>query len=176
MEVILIRHTSVDVPAGTCYGQTDVPLAPTFEAEAAVTKAALEACGPVDAVWTSPLSRCTRLADYCGYPDARRDERLLEMNFGEWERQRYEEIRDPYIEKWYADYLHTPVPGGESFEMQFIRVSAFLDELRRQPYNRVAVFAHGGVLVCAGVYAGLAKPEDAFGSLTPYGGLRKITI
>ena len=26
MEVILIRHTSVDVPPGVCYGQTDVPL------------------------------------------------------------------------------------------------------------------------------------------------------
>lgn len=24
MEVILIRHTSVDVPKGVCYGQTDV--------------------------------------------------------------------------------------------------------------------------------------------------------
>ena len=35
MEVILIRHTSVDVPPGVCYGQTDVPLKPTFEQEAA---------------------------------------------------------------------------------------------------------------------------------------------
>ncbi len=33
MEVILIRHTSVDVPPGVCYGQTDVPLKPTFEQE-----------------------------------------------------------------------------------------------------------------------------------------------
>ena len=36
MEIILIRHTSVDVPKGTCYGQTDVPLKPTFEQEAAI--------------------------------------------------------------------------------------------------------------------------------------------
>ena len=26
MVVYLIRHTSVDVPQGVCYGQTDVPL------------------------------------------------------------------------------------------------------------------------------------------------------
>lgn len=38
MEVILIRHTSVDVPPGVCYGQTDVPLKPTFEQEAAITQ------------------------------------------------------------------------------------------------------------------------------------------
>ena len=43
MEVILIRHTSVDVPPGMCYGQTDVPLKPTFEAEAAVTAENLKA-------------------------------------------------------------------------------------------------------------------------------------
>ena len=35
MEVILIRHTSVDVPVGICYGQTDVPLKESFEEEAA---------------------------------------------------------------------------------------------------------------------------------------------
>ena len=39
MNIYLIRHTSVDVPKGLCYGQSDVPLRPTFEAEAAVTKA-----------------------------------------------------------------------------------------------------------------------------------------
>ena len=37
MEIILIRHTSVDVPQGVCYGQTDVPLRDTFEQEAAIT-------------------------------------------------------------------------------------------------------------------------------------------
>ena len=70
MEVILIRHTSVDVPPGVCYGQTDVPLKPTFEAEAAVTAENLKAYLPFDHVYTSPLTRCVRLATYCGYPDA----------------------------------------------------------------------------------------------------------
>ena len=70
MEVILIRHTSVDVPPGVCYGQTDVPLKPTFEQEAAVTQENLKAFLPFDHVYTSPLTRCVRLATYCGYPDA----------------------------------------------------------------------------------------------------------
>ena len=38
MDLYLIRHTSVDVPAGYSYGQTDVPLRETFEAEAATVK------------------------------------------------------------------------------------------------------------------------------------------
>lgn len=85
MEVILIRHTSVDVPPGVCYGQTDVPLKPTFEQEAAVTQENLKAFLPFDHVYTSPLTRCVRLATYCGYPDAERDKRIMEINFGSWE-------------------------------------------------------------------------------------------
>ena len=176
MEVILIRHTAVDVPTGTCYGQTDVPLKPTFEEEAAVTKAALEACGPVDYAYTSPLSRCTRLADFCGYPDAERDPRILEIDFGEWEMMLFDDITDPHLQEWYADHINTLVTGGESFMMQYLRVSNFLDELRGKPWQRVAVFAHGGVLVSAQVYAGLVTPEAAFAALPPFGGLVRITL
>ena len=48
MEVILIRHTHVGVEKGTCYGWTDVPVADTFEEEAAVTKANLARFEPFD--------------------------------------------------------------------------------------------------------------------------------
>ena len=34
MNVYLVRHTSVNVPRGTCYGNTDVPLTDSFENEA----------------------------------------------------------------------------------------------------------------------------------------------
>ena len=176
MEVILIRHTAVDVPTGTCYGQTDVPLKPSFEEEAALTKAALEACGPIDHAFTSPLSRCTRLAAFCGYPDADRDPRILEIDFGEWEMMLFDDISDPHLQEWYADHIHTPVTGGESFMQQYVRVSHFLDDLRDKPWQRVAVFAHGGVLVSAQVYAGLVTPEAACAALPPFGGLVRITI
>ena len=95
MEVILIRHTSVDVPSGVCYGQTDVPLKPTFEQEAAVTQENLKAFRPFDHVYTSPLTRCVRLATYCGYPDAERDKRIMEINFGSWEMKPFDRNDDP---------------------------------------------------------------------------------
>ena len=60
--------------------------------------------------------------------------------------------------------------------MQYKRVSEFLEELKNKPYSRVAVFAHGGVLVSALIYAGHVKPEDAFASLPPYGGVIKIEL
>ena len=176
MEIILLRHTSVDVPLGTCYGQSDVPLKSSFEEEAAISKATLEAYGPIDYAYTSPLSRCTRLATFCGYPDAERDARIMEINFGEWEMKLFDDISDPHLQEWYADHINTPVTGGESFMMQYQRVSAFLEDLRKKPFNRVAVFAHGGVLVSALIYAGNVTPEDAFAALPPYGGVIKIDL
>ena len=57
-----------------------------------------------------------------------------------------------------------------------VRVAAFLNELRKKDYRRVAVFAHGGVLICAQVYAGAIPLEDGFKHLTSYGGVVKINI
>lgn len=171
MEVIFIRHTSVDVPPGTCYGQSDVALRSTFPEEAKAVSERLNAYIPIDCVYTSPLSRCVRLADYCGYTEAFRDARLLELNFGAWEMQRYDEICDPHLAEWYADYLHQPATNGESFDEQFSRVARFLLELQEKPYHRVAIFTHGGVIACAQVYTGLVCFKKAFSSVPPYGGI-----
>lgn len=175
MEIILIRHTSVDVPKGVCYGQTDVPLRDSFKEEATITAQQLQD-DVFDAVFTSPLSRCTRLAEHCGYPDAIRDARLKELDFGEWEMKEFDKIDDPRLQEWYDDYFHVAATGGESFMMQLQRVSEFLDEVSRQKYGSVAVFAHGGVLICAQIYAGTLKMEDAFGALTTYGGIVRLQL
>ena len=176
MEVVLVRHTRVDVPRGTCYGQTDVPLAATFEQEASDALQNLQPYMPFDAVFSSPLSRALRLAAYCGYGHPHTDERLMEMSMGEWEMRCYDDIDDPYLQRWYADYMHLPTPGGEGFPQLYSRVGSFLDELRKQTYRRVAVFAHGGVLVCAGLYGGLYDEQEAWEHLVDFGGLLRITI
>ena len=127
-------------------------------------------CTPV------PLSRAAKLAAFCGYPDAERDERLKEMNMGHWEMQRFDDIIDERLQLWYDDFLNQPTTGGESFRDLYARVAAFLNELRKKDYRRVAVFAHGGVLICAQVYAGAIPLEDGFKHLTSYGGVVKINI
>ena len=176
MEIVLVRHTSVAVPRGTCYGQTDVPVADTFEQEAAATRQSLSPYLPFDAVYSSPLTRARLLAAYCGYRCPIVDDRLMEMNMGAWEMHRYDDIQDPNLQEWYDDYMHQPTPSGESFQMLYARVASFLDELRTQDYKRVALFAHGGVLIAAGLYAGLFDEKTAWDHLVPYGGLQKITI
>jgi alpha-ribazole phosphatase len=116
------------------------------------------------------------LATYCGYADAQRDDRIKEINFGEWEMKPFDVINDPRMQEWFEDYLHVAPTGGESFLEQYQRVAAFLDELKKKPYGRVAVFAHGGVLLCAQIYAGMVKLEEAFNALTPYGGIISLNI
>lgn len=172
----MIRHTSVDVPKGMCYGWSDVPVAATFEEEAAVTKAALAECGTFDRVFSSPLTRARLLAAFCGYPRPEVDERLKEMNMGDWEMRCFDEIDDTRLQEWYDDYMHVATTNGESFPMLYARVSSFLDELRRLPYERVAVFAHGGVLMCAGIYAGLFPADECFDHLAGYGEIQRILL
>ena len=164
MEITLVRHTSVGVPKGTCYGWSDVPVADTFEAEASETHRQLEMIvkenGPFDAVYSSPLTRARLLAEFCGFPQPIVDERLKEMFMGDWEMRRYEDIEreDPHIHQWYNDYLRETTTGGESFPLFYQRVASFFNELATKPSRRVLIFAHGGVLACAAIFAGLYKP------------------
>lgn len=176
MEVVLVRHTSVDVPRGTCYGQTDVPVADTFTQEADNTLQRLQPLMPFDAVYSSPLTRARMLAAHCGYDATVLDDRLMEMNMGQWEMQRFDDIQDPHLQEWYDDFMYQPTTGGESFYMLHLRVSQFLDQLRTLPYGRVAIFAHGGVLISAGIYGGLFTEDDAWNHLAPYGGIEIIEI
>ena len=93
MEIVLVRHTSVGVPKGTCYGWSNVPVAATFETEAAETKRRL-GTEPFDAVYSSPLTRARKLAAYCGWPSPVEDDRLQERNMGDWEMKLFDEIED----------------------------------------------------------------------------------
>ena len=163
------------MPKGTCYGWSDVPVAETFETEAAETKKKL-GNEPFDIVYSSPLTRAKNLAPYCGWPNPIVDERLKEMNMGDWEMKLFDEIDDENLQKWYDDYMHLAATGGESFPELYNRVASFLDELKNKPFRRIAIFAHGGVLICAGIYGGLFPKEGCFKHLVPYGGIEQITI
>jgi len=174
MEIYLVRHTAVDVPHGYSYGQTDVPLQATFEEEAAIVKEKLQDI-QFDKVWTSPLTRCVRLASYCGYPDAERENRIKEIHFGDWEMKSWDELSaDPRSKGWFDDWVNIPTPNGESLLDQYTRVSSFLDEIKASGLQKVCLFAHGGVLICARVYAGECELKDAFKDLPPYGSIIKI--
>ncbi|MDE6561043.1 MAG: alpha-ribazole phosphatase [Muribaculaceae bacterium] len=177
MKITLIRHTSVAVPRGICYGHTDVKLADTFPQEAEKVAEKLKSCS-FDKVFTSPLSRCRKLASYCGFPDAISDGRIIEMNFGEWEMQDFNEIKDPRLQEWFDDYMNVSPTGGESAMQQRNRFIDFIESLRSEtaPASNVAVFTHGGILVHAlNIFTG-QDYETLFRNIPPFGSVIELTI
>ena len=115
MKITLIRHTRVAVETGICYGWSDVGVAPSFETEASRVKENISN-EQFDIVYSSPLSRCRKLAAFCGFHEPILDDRLKELNFGEWEMKKWDDLTDPRLELWYKDWIHLPAGGGESYE------------------------------------------------------------
>ena len=170
MKVYLIRHTAVDVPQGMCYGQTDVPLKASFEEESKLVQVVIKELTP-DAIFSSPLSRCTRLANSCGYSNALLDDRLKELNFGAWEGRQWDALD---MSVWENDWISSPPPQGESFIEMYDRVASFFDELKDADYESVIIFTHGGVISCARIYFEQVEIEHAFDQKINYGELMKF--
>ena len=143
MDITLIRHTTPAVSPGLIYGRTDVPLADSFAMELAAVREKL----PVtfDVVYSSPSRRCMHLAEQLA-PSVGIDERLRELNFGEWEGQTWDTIDRQASELWMQDFVNNAPPGGESMRQMNERVMDFWSELIRQPYQHVGVVTHGGVI------------------------------
>jgi len=159
VRLFLIRHPLPAVPPGTCYGRTDLPLADDPAAHAAALRLLLPAAAPL---YASPLARCRRLAELL-HPTPIVDERLREIDFGDWEMRPWDSLDRALLDAWAADPFHFVPPGGEAVADLRRRVAAFLAELPEQ----AVLVAHAGVMkVCA---AELAGEEDWFGLRFDYG-------
>lgn len=178
MKLIAIRHTRVAVPAGICYGQTDVPLADSYWEELSLVQAAADGV-KVDAVFSSPLSRCQTLAKavFAHHPIVL-DDRLKEMNFGQWELQSWDAIyATPEGRHWMNHYQELPTAGGESLPELHQRVADFVDELSRSTHKRVAVVTHAGVIRLLKSMLENQSVEAVFSNFAPsYGGVYEFEI
>jgi alpha-ribazole phosphatase len=148
MKIFAIRHTQVAVDSGICYGQTDVLLAGSFDAEKDKTLSELRKILPVDKVFSSPLTRCKMLAETL-FPgtEITFDNRLKELHFGDWEMKTWDEV---YLssegKKWMDNYRLLPTLNGESYAEMKNRIEIFLDELKKAEFAKVAVVTHAGVI------------------------------
>lgn len=176
MKLVFIRHTSVNVPKGVCYGNTDVDLAPSFPQEARAVTDKLRTY-QFDKTYCSPLSRCVKLAEFCGYPDAIRDNRLKEINFGAWEMQSYDDITDPKLQEWFDDYINVRPPEGESVIDQRNRLENFIEEIKsRNKESVIGIFTHGGILINALVAYGNKTYDEVYNDIPPYGSIIEIEV
>ncbi len=168
----LIRHPPVAVPPGVCYGASDVPLAADPQPVADALRPGL----PTDfRLVSSPASRCLDLAHMLA-PAPLIDDRLTEIDFGDWELRRFDDLPRADIDRWAADAWGFHPPRGESADAMARRVrAAWLDFGAASPDSWVIV-SHGGPLrVIAGTLLGLPR-EDWLGIDCPQGGLLRLTL
>jgi alpha-ribazole phosphatase len=146
MQLHLIRHTTPAVASGVCYGRSDVDVAASFATEVQAIRDKISHITPA-ANYSSPLSRCSRLASSLELRDTRHDARLMELDFGDWEMQAWEDIPREHLDRWGMAYTHTAPPGGETFIELHGRASAFLQEqLARHRGHDVVAVTHAGVI------------------------------
>lgn len=144
MSIYLIRHTAPLIEKGTCYGQADIDIKDSFFDEAAIIKTVI----PVELrqVWSSPLQRCRKLAEHLfpAFP-INLEHKLKEIDCGEWELQKWDDIPSHIIDPWMKDYVNVRIPGGENYLDLYDRVvSSFLNIAAGE--TPAAIVTHGGVI------------------------------
>lgn len=143
MIIHLVRHTTPEVEPGLCYGQTDLELAASFKYESEQVLRKLS--NSYDAVYTSPLQRCSRLAAKINTQQRITDERIMEYDFGDWELKPWADFKSADALAWMDDFVDMPAPKGDSMHTMKARVDEFYFELIALDYERVAVVTHSGV-------------------------------
>ncbi|WEK36465.1 MAG: alpha-ribazole phosphatase [Candidatus Pseudobacter hemicellulosilyticus] len=173
MSIYLVRHTAPQIEKGTCYGQADIDVTATFREEASVIHACLPA--GMRAVYSSPLQRCRKLAEHLfpGHPISWEHD-LKEINCGEWELQRWDDIPPAEVTPWMDDFVNVRIPGGESYVDVFDRVVQCYQGISRQELPAVVV-THGGVIRSILAYITGTPLKDSFSAFSlHYGCVVKI--
>jgi alpha-ribazole phosphatase len=168
MSIYLVRHTTPLVAKGICYGHADIDVTESFTAEAAIIKTVLPE--NVEQVYSSPLIRCRKLAEYL-YPahSISWEPDLRELNCGEWEMQHWDALPPEVVEPWMNDFVNVCIPGGESYVQLHERVINCFERMAASPRPVVAVM-HGGVIRSILAHLTHTALRDSFGKFKPHYG------
>lgn len=140
MDIYLIRHTPIQIENDICYGQSDVALADK------IVQAQMPALPEDTVIISSPLQRCLELAKNLSHSPVI-DKRIMELNFGDWEMQKWDDINQESLQEWMSDYINIAPPGGESFQALFERCQDFWNDLiTKETSQAVVVVTHLGVI------------------------------
>ena len=154
MKLWLVRHAQPLIATGVCYGATDVAAEPQATQEVAQALARTLPHGV--SLVTSPLQRCECLAHCLRRirPDLsyKTDARLVEMDFGCWEGQRWDAIPQAAFDRWMADFGGHRFGGRESVQEFMHRVACVWEETQRQGLDAVWI-THAGVIRAATLMA-----------------------
>ena len=149
MRLFLVRHPKPIGAETICYGQSDLDVTNHDLNLTAAAVKALFVDKTINLLLSSPLTRCRKLADKLSDSlgiEPTIEDRLIEMDFGDWEGLRWDEIDQQAFEAWSANYVDQTAPGGESFGDVLHRVQNLLEDLKQQQLETIAIVAHAGVI------------------------------
>jgi broad specificity phosphatase PhoE len=148
--IFLVRHGVAQGAEGIAVGQVDLPLS-AAGAESLRRLASSWNGSPPDRLFASGLARSDDSAAILAQAwdlEVAIDERLKEMDFGDWDGRAWRDIRDTdgaFLEDWKDSWRHRPVPGGESMEDVARRAAEWIDQtLAAHAGETVVAVAHGG--------------------------------
>ncbi|HEX9617128.1 MAG TPA: histidine phosphatase family protein [Anaerolineales bacterium] len=157
--LILIRHGETDWNAeGRWQGHADVPLNSRGHAQAEEIARSL-AGEKIDAIYVSDLRRTEQTAEPLARAqglEVRVDQRLREIDQGEWQGLVISEIQSRYADEFRQrreNPLEVAPPGGETALQVRERVlAAVQDILSAHPGQTVAIVSHGFALAVIRAY------------------------
>ena len=145
MKLFFLRHTSLNVEIDVFYGQTDLDVSDRFEEEVKLIKKKIKNFN-IDTnsikVYSSPLKRCIKLTNKLT-ENYIVDERIKEMNLGDWEMKKMSSISKKEKLDWENNLLSFKIPNGESNNEFLKRLKSFLEDIFK--FNEDAlIVCHAG--------------------------------
>ena len=164
--MLIVRHGRTESNrSGLLLGRADPHLDGVGVAQAA---ACAEWLGTVDRVVTSPLRRAVATAHAIaavGDVSIEIDERLIELDYGDWDGRPVADVTADEWADWRADPSFAP-PGGESLSALDVRVRDALSELgaddRARGARRTVVVSHVSPIKSAVAWALGVGPETTW--------------
>ena len=147
MRLFFLRHTSLKVEIDVFYGQTDLDVSDNFEKEVVLIKKKILNfnidTGSIK-VYSSPLKRCIKLTKRLT-ENYIIDERIKEMNLGDWEMKKMTSIPEREKLEWENNLLSFKIPNGESNEEFLKRLKSFLEDIFKLNEDALIVCHAGSI-------------------------------
>jgi len=144
-ELVFIRHSSLAIPRGVCYGFSNIDVSFNFFKEGENLQSNLNGFKP-DLVLSSPLQRCVKLAVHVFDNQLEINQNLKEVNYGDWEGKSWQEINIEQGNLWMYQNINNQPPNGESFAELKKRVVNELENIVNRSEEKIAIVCHGGVI------------------------------
>ncbi|MER6145381.1 bifunctional RNase H/acid phosphatase [Streptomyces sparsogenes] len=168
--LVLLRHGETALTPEKRFsgsGGSDPHLSPVGRRQAELVAAALAARGTIQAVVSSPLTRCVETAETVAARlglDVRIEEGLRETDFGAWEGLTFGEVRERYpddLQAWLTSSKTAPTGGGESFATVARRVALARDKLVARYAGRTVLLVTHVTPIKTLVRLALGAPPEA---------------